>query len=260
MLLLAVGCGSAPVAAPVIQTVTAVRTVVQHQAVTSVSTLAADPITLTETAIGTETATETVTETKTALETETVTRAPEVATPTADPSSAEETSAAKVAPQTFSGSGDDVVKIKAVDGLAILNFDCNACSSNVVLETDGSEGLLVNTIGSYSGTHLINVRDGGVTSQLTITAEGSWTASIADASSASKALSGKGDTALLVTGTTTAAHITNSGQGNFVVEVYSSDESDLAVNEIGSYSGTVPLPAPALVQITSEGSWSIKPQ
>lgn len=253
-----VGCGGSSTAGPATQTVTALKTVVS----TSVSTApAADPVTLTETAVETELATETemATETETETVTETQAADPPAALRTDDTSSSQGP-AFPIKPQSLNGSGDDVVKISAVDGVAILKFDCPDCPGNVVLETNGSEGLLVNTIGSYTGTHLINVGDGSITSQLTITAEGPWTVSISDASTASKALSGRGDTALFVSGTTTAAQITNSGEGNFVVEVYGSSGSDLAVNEIGSYSGTVPLAAPALVQITSEGSWSITPK
>lgn len=257
---LLVGCGDSSVAGPATQTVTSLRTIVSTDAVTSVSTApAADPITLTETSVETQIATETATVTETEKVTETEAADTQAAIPTDETSSAQ-APAAPVKPQSLSGSGDDVVKISAVDGVAIIQFDCPGCSGNVVLETNGSEGLLVNTIGSYTGTHLINVRDDSVTSQLTITAEGSWTVSIADASTASKTLSGRGDTALFVSGTTAAAQITNSGEGNFVVEVYGSDGSDLAVNEIGSYSGTVPLSTPALVQVTSDGSWSIKPK
>jgi hypothetical protein len=45
------------------------------------------------------------------------------------------------------------------------------------------------------------------------------------------------------------------------VKVYplAGDTSDLAVNTIGSYSGTVPLHAPSLVQIKSNGDWTVIP-
>jgi len=254
--LVVAGCGSQPVAAPLTNTVTAVKTTVREVVKTSVRT--ASPVTVSETLVETEMATETATETATVIVTETETPEPvatepsttEAATPAASP----------VKPQKYTGSGDDVVKISALDSVAILKFECPDCSGNVVLKTDGSEGLLVNTIGSYTGTHVINVRDGGVTGKLTISAEGDWTVSISDISSASKALSGKGDTALLLSGSTTDALIKNNGDGNFVVQVYNSDGADLAVNEIGSYSGTVPMVLPALVQVISKGSWSISPK
>ncbi|MET8045590.1 hypothetical protein ABZU25_32570 [Micromonospora sp. NPDC005215] len=56
--------------------------------------------------------------------------------------------------------------------------------------------------------------------------------------------------------------ITHSkGESNFVVESYNleSGEGGLLINEIGGYSGTRPLDAPALVQVTADGNWSINP-
>jgi hypothetical protein len=35
--------------------------------------------------------------------------------------------------------------------------------------------------------------------------------------------------------------------------------SDAAINEIGSYEGTVPLRGPAAVIVTSPGDWTITP-
>jgi hypothetical protein len=245
------GCGSQQAAAPV--TSTATRTM----AVTTTSVSTQPAITITETPDPvTETETDTVTESA----------APAVAAPTDNLSTSENsttapaTTTAPIKEQKFSGTGDDVVKIEPVNSLALIKFDCPDCSGNVTLTTDGSDGLLVNTIGSYSGTHFFNVQDGSTTSQLTITAGGSWTASISDYTEASTSLSGRGDTALFLSGSTTAAKIKNTGTGNFVVQVYAASGSNLAVNEIGSYNGTVPLELPALVQITSEGTWSISPQ
>jgi hypothetical protein len=255
--LVVAGCGSQQVAAPLTNTVTAVKTSVREVVTTSVST--APPVTVSETVLETETATETATETETA--TVTVTETPEPVVTEASTAAATTTPAASpVKPQKYTGSGDDVVTIDTVDSAAILKFQCPNCSGNVVLKTDGSEGLLVNTIGSYTGTHVINVGDGSVTGKLTISAEGDWTVSIGDLSTASKALSGVGDTALQLSGSTTDALIKNNGDGNFVVQVYNSDGADLAVNEIGIYSGTVPMVLPALVQVTSQGSWSISPK
>lgn len=259
--LVVAGCGSQQVAAPLTNTVTAVKTSVREVVTTSVST--APPVTVSETVLETETATETATETETETETATVTvtETPEPVVTEASTAAATTTPAASpVKSQKYTGSGDDVVTIDTVDSAAILKFQCPNCSGNVVLKTDGSEGLLVNTIGSYTGTHVINVGDGSVTGKLTISAEGDWTVSIGDLSTASKALSGVGDTALLLSGSTTDALIKNNGDGNFVVQVYNSDGADLAVNEIGSYSGTVPMVLPALVQVTSQGSWSISPK
>lgn len=167
---------------------------------------------------------------------------------------------ATVQSQTFSGTGDDVVPIGDVTDVAVLDFQCPSCTGNTVVKTDGADGPLVNTIGPYSGTHFINLYDSSLTSQVTITAKGSWSLGIRDGSLASSQLSGTGDTALYLRQKATKAAITNHGQKNFVVHVYSgSGAVDVAVNEIGSYSGTVPFDLPGLVQVESDGSWSITP-
>lgn len=163
-----------------------------------------------------------------------------------------------LASQTFSGTGDDVIDIGEFTDPAILTFSCPGCASNTAVKTDGRESLLVNAIGGYSGSHFINIHDNSMTTRITVTAEGAWNMSIADITTASGQTSGRGDTALYLAATATKARITNQGEGNFVVQVYSfSGSGGLAVNEIGSYQGTVAFDAPALVQVISEGAWSI---
>lgn len=78
-----------------------------------------------------------------------------------------------------------------------------------------------------------------------------------------KVYTGRGDDVIVLGGDADAARITHSkGQSNFVVYAYSLEtgEGGLLVNEIGGYSGTRPLQAPALVQVTADGNWSISPR
>jgi hypothetical protein len=51
------------------------------------------------------------------------------------------------------------------------------------------------------------------------------------------------------------------GQCNFIVYVIPVQPTslNLAVNEIGSYEGTVALDAPTLITIKSSGNWTITP-
>jgi hypothetical protein len=171
-----------------------------------------------------------------------------------------------VAPKVYQGTGDDVLDVqKPGDGMAIVRFECSTCTQNTVVKTNGSESLLVNTIGGYSGSHLIDTGNGSNTTQLTITAGGAWKVTVSSldaATPASGPVNGKGDTVLYLTGKTTKAAVTNTGDANFVVQAYSASGGfpDLAVNTIGSYKGTVPMKAPAYIQITSNGNWTVTPQ
>ncbi len=165
-------------------------------------------------------------------------------------------------PKVYRGSGDDVVKIQKPDGAAIITFKCPTCTDNTAVQTNGAESLIVNTIGPYSGSHIIDMNDGSATSKVTITASGAWVLTVSDLSSAirvgGKTVKGNGDAVLHIIGTTSEATITNLGDANFSVNVYSdSGNSDLPVNTIGSYKGTVPLEGPGYVQIESNGSWTI---
>ncbi|MEW2385652.1 hypothetical protein AB0873_26670 [Micromonospora sp. NPDC047707] len=168
-------------------------------------------------------------------------------------------------PKVIKGRGDDVVRIAELTDLAVIKFTCK-CSSNTILRSDG-DGLLVNEIGSYNGKRWINLEDGSLTTQFEVEASGSWTLTIGTVDQmATKAFSGKaagkGDDVVVLGGDAAAAKITHSrGDSNFVIHAYSMEtgEGGLLVNEIGGYSGVRPLEAPALVQITADGNWTIAP-
>ncbi|MDR6142377.1 hypothetical protein QE375_001931 [Microbacterium foliorum] len=192
--------------------------------------------------------------------------------PAADPESTEETqepeapeapSAPVVARQDFTGAGDMVLDVNVTEA-AIVSFSCGDCSSNTVVKTNGRESLLVNTIGAYAGSHLINIEVGAITTQIVIESAGNWTLAIDDVTTApvfDTAASGTGDSVIILTGGFDAAAITNDAGSNFVIKAYGDGNySPLIVNEIGAYSGTVQMSAPAVVQVISEGNWSITGQ
>lgn len=165
--------------------------------------------------------------------------------------------------QEFSGSGDMVQEVGEVTDLAIVTFACPSCSSNTVLKSNGEEGLLVNTIGSYKGSHVINVYDNSMTTRFEIEASGDWTLVLDGLDSAPTfdgEASGTGDMAFLMSSEFSAAQIKNNGDSNFTVLAYGTSESPLIVNEIGAYSGVKVMTGPALVQVGSTGTWSIVPQ
>jgi hypothetical protein len=168
------------------------------------------------------------------------------------------------APIAYQGQGDEVLNVEKPVGVAVLDFECLQCSGITVLKTDGREALLVNEIGGYSGRHLIDVADTARTSTLTITANGSWKVTVTPGLSAVRItdgarISGTGDDVVAINGATTRALIKNRGESNFAVWIVGEGTTELAVNEIGSYEGTVPLRAPAVAIVTSSGDWSIAP-
>jgi hypothetical protein len=172
-----------------------------------------------------------------------------------------------VAVQSFTGNGDNVENVNLSGQPAVLSFSCPNCEDNTVVKTNGFDSLLVNTIGSYSGTHLLDGRSGSVTSQISVQAGGDWTLTVSDLSTVQPttgAASGTGDAVVNMISTATTATITNTvsadqdGPGNFVIQDYTSSV-DLVVNEIGGYSGTDTMSLPGIVQVTSNGSWTITP-
>ena len=174
------------------------------------------------------------------------------------PTSEEEPPPPSVEHAEYTGSGDDVVDIN-VDSAALLHFSCPACDGNVSVTTDGDERLLVNEIGAYFGTHLINVYDGSTTSLAEITADADWTLVIGDLSelpAPGTDLSGTGDSVVILADGNTRAKITHDGESNFAVKSFGGDRPDLLVNEIGPYSGTVVI-EPGVIQVNADGAWTI---
>ncbi len=186
--------------------------------------------------------------------------------PTA-PSSTGKPAPAEVPTETHSGKnvGEFTTSWPAGEP-GYLTFDCPKCSGNVVVETDGSEHLLINAIGAYHGTRWFNVSPGAATKTIKVTsANAAWTATIADFRSVpmtelGKPMSGKGDAVVRVPPGTANAELTGKGPGNFQVWVTVGDTIDLPVNEIGDFTTKIPLQGPAFVEIGEwEGSWTIKP-
>ena len=143
-------------------------------------------------------------------------------------------------------------------------------SSNFVVWNLDSSGnkidLLVNTIGSYSGTRLIDALQGQQTAALQIQADGNWSVTLKPLAllrvwDGTGSWTGKGDDLVVIqSGAFTgldSVQITNSGQSNFVVWA-DGDTKNLLVNEIGNYSGEQLMPAgTVLLEIQSDGAWSL---
>jgi hypothetical protein len=179
------------------------------------------------------------------------------------------TTALAFSPITLRGSGDKVPKFSIPADQAGIATITNRGSANFVVQSiasDGSENdLLVNVIGNYSGTVLFDAQAGEHSVAFKVTSNGSWTIVVKPISEAttwdpSTKLTGKGDNVIVLVppsvGLSTLT-MTNRGQANFVVYGYTADSYDLLINEIGNYSGQVPLADGTLIlQIESDGSWT----
>lgn len=154
-------------------------------------------------------------------------------------------------PLAFAGFGDQVLPLDpplADARIAVITYvgTSNFVVSN--LDADGgSNDLLVNTIGNYTGTVPVNFRDREQTGFLEVKAQSSWTITLADIRSAPVAptepgtrYDAAGDGVVqFQPGKATRVTIACPGcSGNFAVHAYGRS-TDLLVNEIGAYNGTV---------------------
>jgi hypothetical protein len=167
----------------------------------------------------------------------------------------------------LSGKGDSIVPLTLPDGAGepgIATLVYSGSDNFIVSSLDSSlqeQDLMVNTIGHYSGTVLFNVESGTDATKLQVQTSGAWKITLHSIRSLREfdgaSASGRGDDVLIYRGAAGAAAITNTGSGNFVIWEYG-DDSNLLVNEIGKYNGTVVMGAgPALVEVNSTGNWTI---
>ena len=169
----------------------------------------------------------------------------------------------------LSGHGDAVVKASALDGTdgpGVATFTHDGHGNFAIWSLDANVqqlDLLVNTIGPYNGTVLFDKQSSQHTESLQITADGNWTVtlhSIRALRAFDTSATGHGDDVLIYRGNAGAATLTHDGSSNFAVWTYG-DGSNLVVNEIGAYSGTVRwTKGPELVTVTADGAWSVTVQ
>jgi TM2 domain-containing membrane protein YozV len=168
-------------------------------------------------------------------------------------------------PSTVTGAGDSVVPLPAgaTAGIVTATHDGSANFALQVLDAQNqSTGeLLVNTIGPYTGTTAFGLRALGEGTTVQVTADGAWSITVAPISTAPPlAPAGAGDGVYLYDGPVGTLTATHDGDGNFVVAENTGTvfEFGLLVNEIGPYSGTVPLSAgPSVVDVLANGAWTL---
>jgi len=175
-------------------------------------------------------------------------------------------------PQTFSGRGSDVIKFKKpITDAMLVTTTWNGPQDNNTIYAIDAEGndndLLVNTIGSYKGTNLINLYEGDSVRALKVEGSGSWKIRLRPVSAA-KAWDGSGtykgssDDVINVKdvfdGLDSLRFKSTQADGN--ITVYGlGDGEELIVNDIGNFSGKHLVPeGVVLFRVSSDGSWSMK--
>lgn len=185
------------------------------------------------------------------------------------PSPEESSPAAPAAPKpiTYKGNGNKVLKIaKPSEGAVLITTTIKGPSDNNVvyslddaLETDQ---LLVNTIGSYRGTTILD-KDDEATKRLKIEVSGNWVITLAPLSSArvvATKASGSKDDVLVYQGDSPAIMNFNStsGDSNVTAYWYSDSGTDLLVNDIGKFKTEAPMSAgPGYIEVSSDGAWNL---
>jgi len=170
------------------------------------------------------------------------------------------------APLTQSGTGDNIITLPkgATAGIVTATHDG---SSNFVINVldaanQSTADLLVNTIGAYTGATAYGLTALGDGVSLQITADGNWTITLSPISAAPALVgAGSGDAVFLYTGPAEPLTVAHSGESNFVVteDTGASFSFGLLINEIGAYTGTVPMSAgPSIVTVRADGAWTLQ--
>lgn len=168
----------------------------------------------------------------------------------------------------YSGRGNKVLKIKKPDsGAVLMTTTIKGPSDNntvYALDSDLKEGqLLVNTIGSYRGSAILDKSDGDDTTRLKIDVSGSWVITLKplrDARVITTAAKGSKDDVLVYASDQPAIMTfkSTSGDSNVTAYWYTENGSDLLVNDIGKFSAEAPMTAgPGFIEVSSDGAWTI---
>ena len=189
-------------------------------------------------------------------------------------------------PVELTGRGDTLTSVFNLgEGLLFIEATHGGSSNFIVqvLPEDGSPELSVNTIGSYSGRRghavsgnsIIGLKPGP--HRVEVKADGQWSLKIWQPGWSSGqqppiTQEGRGDWIIapvqLDSGTTPAS-FTHNGGSNFIVSIVSIDgeNTDLLINEIGAYEGTVAIraqraafiglePGIHVIIIQADGDWT----
>lgn len=173
-----------------------------------------------------------------------------------------------VEPQSFSGTGSEVVILEPLGEDAFYATVTHQGSGNVALWSVDENGqdldLMVNEIGNYEGQVAVNFNDDPAA--IRVEADGEWTIELVHISEAPRwdgdsTYEATGDSIVIVAGVAdglTPVTLTHDGESNFAIWAWGESSPDLIVNDIGTYDGTTLLPDGTVVmQVDADGNWSI---
>lgn len=194
-----------------------------------------------------------------------VTTTEAVTTTTVAPTTTQPPTTTTLAPQTFAGVGADVIDLGVGNQRIFLVATHNGTSNFIVTALDQDLqrlGGVINEIGNYAGTRLINANSADIRF-IQVEADGNWTIDLIDATALPESpdtMMGQGDAVWLYSGQGGIFAATHDGESNFVVQVITSDSTDIAINEIGTFTGRIPVSAGlAFVVVQADGTWTLVP-
>jgi hypothetical protein len=161
------------------------------------------------------------------------------------------------------GAGDSVADI-TISEPVLLRIAGNTESRNFAIIAHGAnhQDLLVNTLVPYTGIRPLNFQE--TSTRLEIKAAGNWHIEIWPLVSAHRIsvpgeFKGSGDDVLFIDGAPNTATISgNQAERNFAVIGYGKT-SDLLVNALDPYQGTVIVnPETLVLEVRAVGGWTIK--
>ena len=173
-------------------------------------------------------------------------------TPTPDPE-----------PIVLTGRGDDIVDFEKWDNApAVLNIKHTGNSNFAIIsyDTNGQRlGLLVNTIGTYSGKRLIDMEDDQDSARFEIHADGEWEILIQPLNMIRTEkipgiITGNGDDAIYLYGDEPPEILdvdASNSDTNFVIRAWGHGR-DLLVNEIAPYTGKVLIDRDMVMKFTND--------
>lgn len=174
-------------------------------------------------------------------------------------------------PIALKGHGQKVTdKFTPPGALTTIHLTHDGDSNFAVFAYDaaGKKTLLVNEIGHYSGTHLLDGSDAPLF--LEVQADGNWTVEIKPLAVSSQPLDsfdGQGDMVSDVFQPSASGAVpytfTHTGESNFAVYLVCAGGRDLLQNEIGAVNNEAVVTfgePPCLWEVQADGKWTIHPK